>query len=529
MRWLGPAAPWISGALLALPLLVFRYPPMADLGMHEALVAVMHHLHDPAWAPPGLYFVVAPQANQLFHLVAYALAFVLPVEAACKVVVIGTVASLPPLLARALARLGRSRWPALLVAPIACGWMFRLGLVANLLGLALLLLALPSLERLARRPSLANAASAAGLACLLVLAHEAAAATFALAAGVFALGRARRAGDFVLRASPAAFVLALVLIQWRVSAGLAGVNMRAIGTDYGPEALERLALLPGALFGGGEAARLGALGLGSALAFAALVIRRGRGERVRLRVALWRHRYALLAAVLALLYLVFPMSLGGTTLVAYRFLPGAWVFAVVASAPRIASRVAVGLAATLALLAVAFEWRDASRADANQRALDAIIAQVPMNTSVAQLDLTPRPAGQVAPVRGETGRVLAERGGRILFAFTDMPPNPVYIPPLLQWNEPLLRLAHAPYALMPAHDLRRFAYLLERNDSPRAAALVEQALAPEAEVVARAGPWTLFHSRLPTILLASPDEMLPSPAPETLVERVNRLADARPP
>jgi hypothetical protein len=460
---------------------------------------------------------------------AYALAFVMPVEAACKVVVMGTVASLPPLLARALARLGRSRWPALLVAPIACGWMFRLGLVANLLGLAVLLLALPSLERLARRPSLANAASAAGLACVLVLAHEAAAVMFALAAGVFALARARRSWDFAVRASPAVFVLALILIQWRVSAGLAGANMRAIGSDFGPEPLERLALLPGALFGGAGSSRLSALGLGSALAFAALVISRGSGERMRLRVALWRHRYALVAALLALLYLVFPMTLGGTTLVAYRFLPGAWVFAVVASAPRVASRVAVGAAVTLALLAPAFEWREASRADASQRALDTLIAQLPMNASVAQLDLTPRPAGHVAPVRGETGRVLAERGGRVLFAFTDMPPNPVYIPPPLQWNEPLSRLTHAPYALMPAHDLRRFAYVLERNESPRAAALVEQALAPEAEVVARAGPWTLFHSRLSTVALASPDAILPSPAPETLVERVNRLADARPP
>jgi hypothetical protein len=189
----------------------------------------------------------------------------------------------------------------------------------------------------------------------------------------------------------------------------------------------------------------------------------------------------------------------------------------------------MGLAAVVALLVVAFEWGDASRADAGHRALDEIIERVPLGASVAQLDLTPRPPGRVAPVRGETGRVLAERGGRMLFAFTDMPPNPVYVPAPLQWNEPLLRLAHAPYAFMPAYDLRRFMFVLERNDSPKVASLVETALAPEAEVVARAGPWTLFRSRISTMPLESPDQALPTPAPETLADRVHRLADARPP
>ena len=34
---------------------------------------------------------------------------------------------------------------------------------------------------------------------------------------------------------------------------------------------------------------------------------------------------------------------------------------------------------------------------------------------------------------------LAEHGGRMLFAMTDMPPNPVYLRPDVRWDEPLLR------------------------------------------------------------------------------------------
>ncbi len=53
----------------------------------------------------------------------------------------------------------------------------------------------------------------------------------------------------------------------------------------------------------------------------------------------------------------------------------------------------------------------------------------------------------------------------MLFAMTDMPPNPVYVAPTRSWNEPSRRLAQAPFAFMPAYDLTRFAYLLARNES----------------------------------------------------------------
>jgi hypothetical protein len=97
----------------------------------------------------------------------------------------------------------------------------------------------------------------------------------------------------------------------------------------------------------------------------------------------------------------------------------------------------------------------------------------------------------------------------------------------------MLRMAPNPYAFMPAYDAQRFAYLLVRNAAPAARALAARALLPEVVLVASKGEWELYRSTLPVGPIAAPDRPLPSPAPETLGERVMRLlaADraARPP
>ena len=521
-------APWLAGIALAAPVLAARYPPMGDLAMHEGTIAVMRHLHDATWVPPGLYEIVAPQANQLFALVALALSFVLPTDVACKCLVAAIVAATPPFLARLLGALGRSRWLSLCAGPIACGWMFRWGLVANMIGFALLLFALPAAERLARRPVAARIAAGVAYASLLFFAHESSALVFAAVVLAFAAPRAASWRGFAARAAPAFATLVLGVAQWKISAGLAGANMRAIGSDYGADPLERIAILPGAVFGGLSAARLAFVGgvWVAAVAASAWLGRRHRDARLPLIAALWTHRYAFLASGFALLYLLFPMALGGTTLLAHRFLPAACACLIVAAASRRSSlpSIALAVAAPLAMLVVELPAFAAS--DARYRALDRVASHIPMNTAVAQLDLTPRPSGHVAPVVAAAGRVLAERGGRMLFAMTDMPPNPLYVAAPLRWEEPTQRLAQTPYAFMPDYDLTRFSFLLERNEHPDARRLVARALEPDAELVAEDGEWSLFRSRLPVASLASPDRPLPSPPPVTLGALVSRLRTA---
>jgi len=531
-RWLGAserAAPWVAGLLITAPILIVRYPPMGDLAMHEALVAIVIHRHDPTWAPPGLYEVVAPQANQLFHWLAVGIGAVASTRTACKLVVALSLFVTPPAAARLLRRLHLSPWLALLACPIACGWMFRWGLVANLTGLAGLLLGLPSLEALARRPSSRALAASLLAVPLLFFAHESAALVFAIVAGAFALVRGRSLGGVAVRIAPAAAFGVLAVVQWRIAAPLLGANMRSIGTYFGPDVGDRVAMLPGAVFGAIGAPRLWILGGLWGAALVASVVARGGGRSAPLRVAIWRHRYAVLAMLFLFCFLVCPMAIGGATLVAYRFLPAAAVCLVAACAARARSWPVVVLAAIAPVATVGVEADDFRKADRSHRALDAVIAQVPMDVAVAQLDLTPRPASRVAPVPGAASRVQAERGGRMLFALTDMPPNPVYVPAEYQWNEPVARMSAAPYALMPDVDLRRFSYLLVRNDAPAMRPVVAEALAPEADRIAAEGEWTLFRSRLPVAPLTSADAALPAPAPEALADRVNRLLAKRAP
>ncbi len=519
-------APWIAGVLTAVPIVVVRYPPMGDLAMHEAQVAILRHLSDPTFVPPGLYRFIGPQANQLFHLTALALSYVVPTALACKLVVAAAVLATPVLGARLLARRGLSTWPALALCPVVLGWMFTWGLVGSMLGFAVLLYALPALERLARRPSPRAAAAAALVTLLAFFAHASSALALAICASYFAIVRTRRwrAGPSLLRGTPALVVLALGLAQGRVAAALRGAHMQSLGDEYGAEPLDRLRIFAGAIFGGQDVGRLAALGIVTCAALVASAWCASRGREVPLRLALWRHRYAVLAATFFFLYLGFPMTYGGNTLLAHRFLAPMCACLVVACAcaARRASRLSAALAVAAPAVLVVFAAPSFVSSDARFRALDEVIAFIPNNTAVAQLDLTLRPPGLVAPVVGAAGRVQAERGGRMLFAFTDNPPNPVYLRPGASWDEPVARLSRAPFAFIPAHDLRRFAFVLVHDPQRDAQELIGAAFEPEGEVVARRGDWMLVRSRLAVLPIDGPDVPVPSAPPETLGARVAR-------
>jgi hypothetical protein len=521
--------------VVAFPIVALRYPPMPDLAMHEAVVAVLRRLHDPSFVPPGMYFVVAPQANQLFHFLALGLSLAMPTDLACKLVVaasslLGLVA-----MARLLDRQGRSTALAPLLAFVALGWCFRWGLVANLLGFALLLLVLPALLDLAVAPSGRRVLVCIAASVLLVFAHETAALAYAAVAVALVVFRMPESLRRPYPLIPAAVVLALAAAQaasthlWPY---LVGASMGHTGSDYGLEPWDRVLILPGAVLGGARTVNLEieagfclvvlAIGGWSRARESAEAFAQDAGEGIT-----FRHRFALLALFFLALYLLFPMSVSGSTLLAHRFLPPAFAFLVMACSPAKGARVERWLGAIALVspvLAVTLLWPQFLAADRRARDLDVVLAAMPDDCSVAQLDLTPRPPSAVAPVPGMASRAQAVHGGRMLFGFFDQPPYPMYIQPSLRWNEPVERLTTMPYAFLPSVDGHRFAYLLVLESDPRAESLVPEALTPEYEPVRAQGQWQLFRSTLAVDPVDSPDRPLTAPPVDTLARRMYRLS-----
>ena len=270
-RW----APYVTGVLLALPVLMADYPPMTDLPFHEASVSILRHFGDPSMFPPGLYFRNFGHPNQLFHLSAWLLSYVVSTTMACKLVVATAVATLPIASARLATHVGASRWTALVVAPVALGWLFFMGLVANILGLTLLLALFPTLDRFMQKPTPRGAAKAIGGAVLLYFAHEAIMFDYAAAALLFTLAYPLMSKATLARLSVFAFCVVITLAQLVYQAPLFTKSSNASKIVQTP-IVAKITGLPGILFGAYDQGASRTLFALSAFALALLAIQRWR-------------------------------------------------------------------------------------------------------------------------------------------------------------------------------------------------------------------------------------------------------------
>jgi hypothetical protein len=527
------------GLLLATPVLVLRYPPMGDLAFHESLVALLRHWGDAAWEPPGIYALNLGVPNQLFHFCAWALSFVMPTDMACKVVVAVAVLAIPLAGLRLARHFDASPWAALLPAPLALGFAFRWGLVGNVVALPLLLAALPGLDAAAAEPSNRNVARAWGLVLLLYLAHESALVVGVAAAVLFALYPVRPddVPGALKRASPVVLGAGLALYYAVRSRHLKAPSILAVPDAYGENPVARVLDVPKVVFGNLETWMLALVFGLFAVSFVPLGIARYRATQANRRAAshqaspaswldvLHRHRLCALAATCFAAYLGMPVAFGGSTVLYQRFLPMGLALLAVAIAPLREWRpplLALVLPPCVAFAMLFVTLPAFGDADRRFRELDAVLPLIDHDSAVAQIDLTPSRNGLVAPIPGAPARALAERGGRLLFSFTDAPTSPVVMTAEHQWNEPVLRLVQDPYAFSPPHDLGRFRYVVVRVAPAWHALspLVARVMAPEATLVKDAGEWLLFESQLPVAPLTAPDETLATAPEDTLRSRL---------
>jgi hypothetical protein len=250
----------------------------------------------------------------------------------------------------------------------------------------------------------------------------------------------------------------------------------------------------------------------------------------RLRSLALAYRWETIACMGFLAFLAFPVSLSGATLVYQRWFPPAFAILVVVAAPRClwtpAARTARAAAFALpvaTLLVAGPSFADSSR---QYESLEPLLDAVAPGSAVAEVDLGPGDPSRTYSLAPAYARVLAEKGGRLVYAFTDSPISPMVIPRQYQWNEPLLRIGWDSWAFSPSHDLLRFRYVIIRAQDPARKWMAAFALSEEARLVYEQGDWALFESKLDVLPVTSTEVLPIPPVTDTMRDRMRKIKEA---
>jgi hypothetical protein len=242
-----------------------------------------------------------------------------------------------------------------------------------------------------------------------------------------------------------------------------------------------------------------------------------------------RYRFELVAAVNGVAYLAMPYGFAGGSMFNHRFFHPAYAVAVIVLAPRRVGgrdlRLAKLLAATVPLAFLVVALPQFAEADRSNRELDRLLPEIAMNSSVAYLEADPHRGTRSFATATEGSRALVDRGGRLVFALSYSVISPVRVTHSHRWDEAERRMLENSLTFIPSHDLRMFRYVIVHSRDPGAVIIIPEAM-PEASFVDSSGEWSLYESRLPVIPLLAPEPPLPSPRPESLHDRLDRIVRA---
>lgn len=532
-------APLVTGVALAIPTLLAHNMPMSDIGMHESVVGILRHWGDPEYFPPNLYRLNFGHPNQLFHVSATLLSFAVGTTWGCKLVVAIAQIAILVMGARLADYMGRSRWSALLLAPLALGFTYYWGLVANLLGFATFFGTLPLIDRVARAPTARSLAKLCAAFVLLFFAHESVFVTAVGFAGLLAIAHPLHRRLTPLRFVPVLFGVAVAGGHLVYQSRFFPPNKIEQPAVF-PSLLDKAYFLPADLYGSHDAdARAMLFGLGAAAVIGLLVARirskeplppREGGRLLRLQALVLHYRFEATAAVFVLAFLVAPLSWNTATLIHARFLGPAWGLIALTAAPKTAApRITKILAVVVPVGILLLSWPQFVDSDHTYKDLDRICARIPKGSSVALAALD-RPPVRTRVYSASVGaaRVVADRGGRMSLSLTPSPISPVQIRPEYRWNELDRRLLlSSSGALKPSYDLDRFGWIIAQSRDPATRNLIAIAFKPDAELVAIEGEWVLLKSTHPQQPLTVGDRKGPPASARTIMQRALHLTAIR--
>lgn len=492
--------------MMGLPLLVFDWAPINDMGEYTFLVAALAHFGQPDLFPDSVYQLRLGGANQLIFAVTYVLGLAFDADLAVRILLAAIFGATPWALAHAARTFGRTPLVGVVLAPLALGFAFRWGLLAYSFSMVLLLFTLRPLEQFAASPTFRRAAvvTFAMIAC--TLAHSSAVVILGIVALPHVLRLWRKPVSALWIGTPVVASLALAMIQMARFNNNASASFREFANAEHPR-LDRLAMLPAHLFG--YFAGYESIALCILTAIALWWCSRGlpRTGDVLLRT--------LTAVAILAQYWIWPYGYNGAGLLYLRFLlPGVWLL-VLALAPGpgtvtrkvAAAMLTVPIATTLALLPLY------QSAQMNHRALLALEPQVARGSAIAWLDFAPSGLEGLGIPGHPSAELMARRGGRT-WSISDVPQSPIQTRASTSWASGMRH--HNPNNFVPEMDLARYRYVLVHVPGEKFLGPLAAAMAPCGQPRAYVHPFALIESNCLTVPIYASEPPLPANRPKTL-------------
>ncbi len=275
MARVATSASWVLPALLLAAFVATPYLPMVDLPQHAAQIGTWLRIDDPTLLEASTFSVNLRTPYITAYVAARAIAVLVGVIPALKLVVWGCVTLHAVAFSLVLGRLGYPRWLAPLGLPLGLGYPFFYGFVSFIAAMPLVLFAVVAALRVREAPDLRNGAALAALLCAILTTHGFALGVAALIVGPLLV---RGHGSILARLLPFTAPVALWAV-WLLPAH----SVRTIGATVWEPRVAELLVSP-ALWFATSSADHAALALGYG-ALALLLVAFGRPSRSKERWA----------------------------------------------------------------------------------------------------------------------------------------------------------------------------------------------------------------------------------------------------
>jgi hypothetical protein len=514
--WPGQLALLLAMALAVVPLWTSSLLPMMDLPQHLATVRILHSYGDPAYAVDKYHLLDFSSTQYLsWYFSVHWLSYLMPLEAANRLVLSLYAAGLPLAMWHLLRVLGRDPGMAVLAAPIAYNTFFFMGFANYVTAIPLLVWALAWLVQALQeqRPTWSRIAGLAAVTLVLFYSHAQAFVLYVGLAGLAVLVGAKGLHPRYwwrqsLHLLPSALAMAIWMSRSLILAGAeewkqghGGRNVTDTQVRFDP-LMDRLTAIPGQFLDGyrGDGdERVALLWLAIVLAAALL----GRQEKPWPSNRLHKLPAVWLVALLAV-YVLSPISYKWIWPISWRIVPLLGLFALaVPHWQRLPLRSLTLLLPGVALMAWASLWHvQQGRAFALEVGpIRQIVAKAEPGKKLMSLVYGPG-SGVLnhAPLIHIGQYYVVDRGGMASFSFANFPQSPVVYPTV--GGPPLLppRFEWTPERFTWQEHGQWYNYVLVRGGPAQPLGRDMD----KVELVATEGPYRLYRNKQATTAAVLP-------------------------